>query len=101
MGISSRPITVIEGIYIAGNITVSTNEVEAKVGTTALEGRQQLIIFNGGTENIYFGPEGVTESNGIPIKTQETRFLPFGESIRICLVTASGSNIDVVIQELG
>lgn len=88
--------------YLSTVITVSTSQVQAKVSSTNLANRQELIIFNDSLNTIYYGPSGVTTSGatkGIPINAGGFVNLPFGFDIAVFLIAASGSN-NVIIQEL-
>lgn len=91
---------VLDGNYLSAQVTINTTESEVKVGASRLADRQEVLIFNGGNQTIYFGPTGVSDTNGIPIESQETVNLPFGDKIAVYLVTKTGSNTKVVIQEL-
>jgi len=90
--------------YVSAKITVSTSQVEAKVGGSRLTNRQELLIYNGGTETIYYGPSGVTVAgtgvnDGIPIKGQQVLNIQIGDQIALYLI-ASNANTSVIIQEL-
>lgn len=94
---------IVNNSYVSGTQTVSTTQIEAKVGGSPLSHRQILIIHNpsflGNT--IYFGPTGVTTSTGVPIAGGETVFLPVGDCINIYLIkAAAGGSVSAIIQEL-
>lgn len=95
---------VVNTSYISAKITVSTSQVEAKVGGSRLSGRQELIIYNGGTETIYYGPSGVTvlgtgANDGIPIKGQQILNIQIGDQLPLYLIAAE-NNTSVIVQEL-
>jgi hypothetical protein len=87
--------------YLQGVISVTTSQVEAKVGASRLTSRQNLRIFNNSDRTIYFGPSGVTSSIGEPLYKQQWVELPVGDSIGVYLITASGTATDIRIQEIG
>jgi len=90
------------GEYVSGVVTVATTQVEAKVGASALEQREDLLIFNDGTDTIFFGPSGVATSGankGIPVESGEFLRIPASGSVSIFLISDGSS--DVIIQELG
>lgn len=89
----------LQNAYVAGVVSVSTTEVEAKVGVSRLSGREVLRIFNNSNTTIYFGPSGVTSSTGEPIFKNQWVNIPAGEGIGVFLITASGTATDVRIQE--
>ncbi|TXG77632.1 hypothetical protein E6Q11_02565 [Candidatus Dojkabacteria bacterium] len=84
--------------YVSGTITVGTSEIEAKVGGSALTGRQLLSIENQTGADIFYGPTGVTTSTGHTIAARQEIFLSVGPSIGVFLIKASGSGT-VRIQE--
>lgn len=85
--------------YVAGVVSVSTTQEEAKVGSTRLKNRENLRIFNNSNTTIYFGPSGVTSSTGEPIFKNQWVNIPIGD-IPVFLITASGTASDVRIQEM-
>lgn len=102
MSISYDPelADVLNDSYIAGKISVSTTQVEAKVGASRVKNREVLRIYNNSSTTIYFGPSGVTSLIGEPIFKNQWVNIPIGD-IGVFLVTASGTAADVRIQELG
>jgi hypothetical protein len=87
--------------YQATRITVSTTEVEAKVGASRNANRQLIAIYNdSSTTVVYYGPTGVTASGGfgLPLNPGQAITLSLGNA-GIFLITASGS-APVIIQEL-
>jgi hypothetical protein len=91
---------VLTDAYVAGSISVSTTQVEAKVLASRLTNRETLRIFNNSSVTIYFGPSGVTSATGEPIFKNQWVNIPIGD-IAVFLITASGTASDVRIQELG
>lgn len=100
MGISnsSEFSDVLTDAYVAGVISVSTTQTEAKVGASRLANRENLRIYNNSNVTIYFGPAGVTASTGEPIFKNQWVNIPIGD-IAVYLITASGTATDVRIQE--
>jgi hypothetical protein len=82
--------------YVQGVLSVSTTQVEAKVGTNRLGGRQMLRIYNASNSIIYFGPSGVTSSSGEPLEKKQWINIPAGDALAFFLVTASGTAVVIV-----
>lgn len=100
---SEFEIGVSEGVedsYVAGPISVTTSQIEAKVGASRLTGREVLRIFNNSSTTIYFGPSGLTSSTGEPLYKQQWVELKVKDTLGIYLLTASGTASDVRIQEM-
>lgn len=88
--------------YLSLVVNIGLTEVQAKVGSSNLANRQELIIFNDSLNTIYYGPSGVTTSGptkGIPINGGGFVNLPFGADVSVFLIAASATN-SVIIQEL-
>ncbi len=82
-------------------LTVSTTPIEAKVGGSALAGRQKLIIFNDSNIVVRFGGASVSTSGankGIPIQPGELLELEVGDQVPIYLIVQNG-NRDCIIME--
>lgn len=90
---------VLNDAFVAGVLSVTTSQVEAKVGASRLEGRENLRIYNNSAITVYYGPTGVTASTGEPIYRHQSVNIPVGEAIGVFLITASGTASDVRIQE--
>lgn len=90
---------VINEAYETASLTIGTTQVEAKTGGSALENRQELIIFNNSQNDIFYGPTGVTTSTGIPLEPNGTLDLPFGPDISVYLIAGSAGN-NVIVQEM-
>ena len=84
--------------YVSIVKPVSTTEVLASVGASNLTGRKTLTIYNKGSQDIYYGPSGVTDLTGIPIFKDEILNIDVGDNVEIFLITKTGTS-DVVIQE--
>lgn len=86
---------------VNGALTVGTSALEAKVGTTRLENRKLLIIYNNSNSTIFwsFSPS-VTTSSGLPIFKQQTVYLSVGDQLPVYLIAATTGN-SVLIAESG
>lgn len=102
MGISSdnQYDDVLTDSYVAGVVSVSTTQVEAKAGVTRLANREVLRIYNNSNTTIYFGPSGVTHLIGEPIFKNQWVSIPVGD-MPVYLITQSGTATDIRIQEMG
>lgn len=90
---------VTESSYLTGTVSVSTTEVEAKVGSSRLDRRQSIILYNKGANTVYYGPTGVTSTTGIPLfKFQTLKFMQ--GNIGVFLICATSESATVIIQEL-
>lgn len=85
--------------YLSGSLSVTTTQVEAKVGASPLVSRQEVIVFNIGPQTIYYGPSGVSSSTGIPLLKNQFVSLALGPNISIFLLTSSSTST-VIVQEL-
>ena len=85
--------------YLAASITVTTTQVEAKVGISKLTGRQLVILENLGNPDVYYGPSGVTTSTGIKLVKNAVVALPLGDLVSVYLITSSGT-ATVTVQEI-
>lgn len=74
--------------------TVGTTEVA--LPTTALSGREEVIIQNRGPQPIYIGPTGVTTSTGLEIGKRSNVTLALGPSVDVYgISTVAGNNVRV------
>lgn len=89
---------IVNDSYIQGAVTVTTSQIEAKVGGSRLAGRQMLRVYNGSSNIIYFGPTGVSTTTGEPIEKKQWANIPVGDNIAVFLIAASGSN-SVIVSE--
>lgn len=85
--------------YVSGEVTVGTSAVEAKVGGSALAGREILIIYNKSNNSVFYGPSGVTTSTGVELKKGQFVSMPAGNAVGIFLIAGSASNV-IVVQEM-
>ena len=85
--------------FQSANKTINTTETLASVAVSNLSNRKTLLIFNRGSQTVYYGPSGVDDATGIPIEKDELITLDVGENILIYLITKTG-NATVTIQEL-
>ena len=85
--------------YVSGPVTVGVTEVEAKVGGSALAGRQLLTITNNSIKDIYYGPSGVTITTGDVLKKGgQYVSLPVGPGVSVFLISAD-AGLNVRVQE--
>lgn len=90
---------VLDGSYVGTTASCTTTPIEAKVGLTALDGREGITLYNNGPNTIYVGPSGSTVSNGmIPIIVSQVVTLNLGSSAALYMATSTGTS-SVVIQE--
>lgn len=85
--------------YLSGIVTVGTTAVEAKVGGSALSGREILVIYNNSNSTIYYGPSGVTTSTGVPLQKNQFVSMPVGNGIGVFLIAGSAGN-NIIVQEM-
>ena len=86
--------------YVSGVVSVSTTQVEAKVGANRLVGREALTLTNKGPNRVYYGPTGVTSATGDYLEKNQFLSIPLGESLALFLICATGQSASVVVQEM-
>lgn len=97
LNLGSDRSDVNETSYLQAKITVSDSAIEAKVGASALEGRQTLVIKNEGNFPVYRGKDNtVTVSTGTPLAARST--VVINTSLSVFLI-CSQANDSVYIEE--
>jgi len=86
--------------YVSGSVAVSTTQVEAKVGTSRLTGREVLTITNKGPNPIYYGPTGVTVATGDVLYKGQFVSFPLGSSIAVFMICDTAQSAVAIVQEL-
>lgn len=83
---------------VNATITVGTSAVEAKVGTSALDNRKELIIQHQGNGKLYYGlSSSVTINNGIEIFKKQTWIDDVGPDTHIWLISdTAGQDVRIV-----
>lgn len=101
MPLNTNPdrIDVTEDGYTTGSVAVSTSQVEAKVGGSRLLSRQSIILYNKGSDSVYYGPSGVTASTGARLFPFQKVKLMLGD-IGVYLICDTGDSANVIVQEL-
>lgn len=93
---------VLTGSYVSLAVSVSTSAVEARVGSSPLSGREQIVLYNDGSNDVYVGPSGVTatgSTKGVPLAKGNYMIIPAGETSRVYMIAASGT-VSVIVQEM-
>lgn len=99
-GVDGQFNDVVNIDYQSGSVTVGTSEqLAAANGSSNLENRQEMIIYNSSENRVWFGPTGVSTSTGIPLEPQGTVNIQVGENIEVYLIAEQAGN-SVVVQEL-
>lgn len=93
-----QPDDILDVTFVGGTITVGTSAVEAKVGGSALVGRNILSIYNSSAVDIYYGPSGVTTATGFLIASGGVRSFKMTEGIALYLIAGTAGNT-VRVQE--
>ena len=101
-GISFNPelSDVDNDAYLSVNVSVTSTQVEAKVGANRLSGREMVMIQNKGSKTLYYGPSGVTTTTGMPLEKDQYVALPIGDSVGVFLICAGGDTATAIVQEL-
>lgn len=100
MALSFNPdLSDVVQAYTATRLTISTSATEAKVGVTRNPSRQLAVLYNDGTDTIYYGPTGVTASGGfgLPLAPGQAISLALGDVGIYCIVAAGTQPL--IIQE--
>jgi len=98
LGYDPDRIDLVNNSYLSGSISITTTQIEAKVGASALALRQAITITNTGAQTIYYGPTGLTAATGKPLFKNQDVAIPVGPSIQVFILTASGTST-AIIQE--
>lgn len=86
---------------VQGTLTVGTTAVEVRVGTSRLENRKSVTLYNSSNNTIYWGyTSGVTVSNGTPIARNQYVEWSIGDQLPIFVIAATTGNV-VRITEAG
>jgi hypothetical protein len=85
---------IINTSVVNGVISVSTSQIEAKVGASRLVDRKGLWI-TPTNRDIYWGNTGVTTTNGTVIFKNQTYFLSIGD-IPIFLIASGVTDVRIV-----
>lgn len=89
-----------ESNYLAGTVSVTNSQIEAKVGGSRLSGRQSLMLFNASSNTIYFGPSGLSTTTGVPLFPNQFAQLSMGDSFGVYLIAATSGPFTVVVHEV-
>lgn len=95
---SSEYADVMQDGYASGAVSVTTSQIEAKVGANRLSNREALTITNKGNAIVYYGPSGVSSTSGDLLYKDQSVSLPIGD-LGVFLITASGT-ATVIVQEM-
>lgn len=92
---------VLNSSGVQGTLTVGTSAIEVRVGSTRLENRKSVTLYNSSNNTIYWGyTSGVTTSNGTPIAKNQYIEWSIGDQLPIYVIAASSGNV-VRITEAG
>jgi hypothetical protein len=88
---ATSDILYVEGVE--GSLTVGTTPVEVRVGSSALEGRKIVTLFNNSNSTIFWGfTSGVTISTGTPIVKNQFVTWDVSQNVSIYVVAGSAGN---------
>jgi len=88
-----------EGIksrILSSAVTISTTATA--IPSTALVGRQSILVKNTGSADIYLGPSGVTTANGYPLAAGAEVSIDLGEKVVLYGIVASGTETVRIIE---
>lgn len=91
---------VLDDSWVQGVVTVGLAQVEAKVGASRSTTREMIVIHNKSNATVYYGPNGVTTTNGMPLLSNQFLELMVGSNQAIYLIAAA-ANKDVIVAEIG
>lgn len=94
----TRNDEIVNDSYLQGTVSVTTTQIEAKVGGSRLSNRQMLRIYNASNNTIYMGPTGVTTTTGEPIVKGQWINIAVGDQVAVFLIAATGTN-SVIVSE--
>ena len=88
------------GSGVFGSISVGVTAVEAKVGGSPLANRKMLILYNAGSQSVFYGTANtVTTANGLELFKNQTVYLPWGPARTAWLIAPSGTQ-DIRVMEV-
>lgn len=90
---------VVEDVLLQAAMTVTTSQIELKVGGSPAPGREVVRVYNKGDQTIYVGPSGVTHTTGEPVFPDCPFEMPIGNK-SLFAITESGS-ASVIVWEIG
>lgn len=85
--------------FLQTNISITTLEVEAKVGVTRLDCRKSVRIYNGSDRDIFWGPSGVSSTTGEPLRKRQSVTIAAGPYLAVFIVSGMGTANDIIIME--
>jgi hypothetical protein len=81
-------------------LTVTNVLQEVKVGTSRLENRKIVVIYNNGTETIDYGFEDtLTYGQGIPVPSGESEYIACSDNVTVYVIGPPASSTNVRILE--
>lgn len=94
--VAAADIINTEAVY--GALTVTTTPIEVRVGSTRLENRKLVMIYNNSNVTLFFGfNSAVNSTNGMPLPANTSVTLAIGDNLPIFIVASSGSrNIRII-----
>lgn len=78
------------------SVTVGTTATA--VPTTAMVGRNSIVVKNTGANTIYLGSSTVTTANGYPVAANESISLDLGEKVVLYGIVASSTETLAIIE---
>lgn len=86
---------------VVGSKTVSNVAAEIFAGTSRLEGRYSITVYNEGHVNVYWGASNVSVENGYPLLPGDAVTLTVSPHVEIPIFMVAETNVPVRVVELG
>lgn len=90
----------IDSAPVVGVKTVSTTAAELFAGASRLAGRYAMIVYNESSVPVYWGPSGVTTTNGFPLLPQDSVVFQFNPTVATAIYFIASSSASVRVVEL-
>jgi len=91
---------VIRAAPVVGAKTVTTTAAEIFAGSSRLANRYAMIVYNEGSQTVYWGGPGVTVTNGFPLLPQDMVVFDFDPTVAVPIYMVAASNVPVRVVEL-
>ena len=80
--------------------TITSTAAEVFAGSTALSGRDKLVVYNEGSNNVYWGKGTVTPQNGFPLLPGDSIVFSLGSNQNIPIYFVAESDTVVRVGEM-
>jgi len=90
----------IDSAPVVGTKTVTTTAAELFAGASRLANRYAMIVYNESSVPVYWGPSGVTTSNGFPLLPQDSIVFQFNPTVATAIYFIAANTATIRVVEL-